>query len=68
MSPHDADENEENDEDSAKNGGGVDVAKAHGGHGDHQKVQTFPVGQFLRVGKVEEWIPRVLDLQVKQKV
>ena len=62
---YNADEDEENNEDSAKNGGGEDVTKAHSRHGYHQKVQTFPVGQFLRVGKVEEWIPWVLNLQTQ---
>ena len=65
---YNADEDEENNEYSSKNSGGIDVSKAHSWHGDHQKIQTFPVGQFLRVGKVEEWIPWVLNLQAKTKV
>ncbi len=34
----------------------IDVAIADSGHGYQSKVYTFPIRQFLRIGKVIEWV------------
>lgn len=54
---YDADEDETDNEQATKNGLCIDVSVAHGGHSDHQEIQTFPVSQVVGIREVVKGIP-----------
>lgn len=50
-------EDEEDHEEAPKGGFCINIPITDGGHGDHEQVDTFPIGESLVVLEVFPWIP-----------
>lgn len=58
---------EEDHKQAAQGGFSIYVSIANSGHGHHEQVDTFPVGEGLGILKVFPRVPRVLHLESRSK-